>query len=81
MARSSAEAEYRVLALSICEGIRLTRLLELGVQSSGPMKVFCNNLATISIAKNPVHHDRTKHVELDRHFIKEKAEAVIIDLV
>lgn len=36
------------------------------------MKVFCYNLATIIIAKNPIHHDRTKHVELDRHFIKKK---------
>ena len=45
------------------------------------MKVFCDNLAAISIAKNPAHHDRTKHVELDRHFIKEKAEEGIINLI
>ena len=43
--------------------------------------MFCDNLATISIAKNPVHHDRTKHVELDRHFIKEKAEEGILNLI
>ncbi|KAG4193611.1 hypothetical protein ERO13_A07G233250v2 [Gossypium hirsutum] len=36
------------------------------------MKMYCNNQAAVSIAHNPVHHDRTKHVEIDRHFIKEK---------
>ena len=45
------------------------------------MKVFCDNLAAISIAKNTVHHDRTKHVELDRHFIKEKVEKGILNLI
>ena len=35
--------------------------------------------STISIAKNLMHHDRTKHVEIDRHFIKEKIEGNIVD--
>ena len=35
---------------------------------------LCDNKAAISIAKNPVHHDWTKHVEIDRHFIKEKLD-------
>ena len=45
------------------------------------MTVLCDNKATISIAKNPVQHDRTKHVEIDRHFIKEKLEGGTIRLV
>ena len=39
------------------------------------MKVLCDNKAAISIAKNPVHHDKTNHLEIDRHFIKEKIES------
>ncbi|CAL5395906.1 unnamed protein product [Camellia sinensis] len=75
VARSSAEAEFRAMALGICEGIWLNRMLEeLRVPSEHPMVLYCDNQAAISIAKNPVHHDRTKHVEIDRHFIKEKIE-------
>lgn len=45
------------------------------------MKVFCDNQSAIKIAKNPVHHDRTKHVEIDRHFIKEKIDNGIMSLL
>ena len=38
------------------------------------MKLYCDNKSAINIAHNPVHHDRTKHVEIDRHFIKEKLD-------
>nr|CAN61409.1 hypothetical protein VITISV_035127 [Vitis vinifera] len=75
VARSSAEAEYRALAQGICEGIWIKRVLsELGQTSSSPILMMCDNQAAISIAKNPVHHDRTKHVEIDRHFITEKLD-------
>ena len=36
------------------------------------MRLYCDNQAAINIAHNPNHHDQTKHVEIDRHFIKEK---------
>ena len=45
------------------------------------MEMFCDNEAVISIAKNLVHNDRTKHVEIDHHFIKEKIEEGIITLI
>ena len=42
------------------------------------MKLYCDNKAAINIAHNPVQHDRTKHVEIDRHFIKEKLNSGVI---
>jgi len=42
------------------------------------MRLYCDNNAAISLAHNPVQHDRTKHVEIDRHFVKEKLTSGII---
>ena len=42
------------------------------------MSLYCDNTSAIAIAHNPVQHDRIKHVEIDKHFIKEKLEAGII---
>ena len=82
VSRSSAEAELRALALGICEGIWLKRLLsELRLCTIKPIEMLCDNQAAISIAKNPVHHDRTKHIEIDRHFITEKIENAIIETI
>ena len=73
VARSSAKAEFRAMAHGICEILWMKILLkELGYDSKDPIKLFCDNKATINIAHNPVLHDRTKHMEIDRSFIKEK---------
>lgn len=74
--RSSAEAEFRAMANGLCELIWLQRVIgDLQLTIEAPMKLYCDNKAAISIANNPVQHDRTKHVEIDRHFIKEKLES------
>jgi hypothetical protein len=39
-----------------------------------PLQLYCDNQATINIVNNPFHHDRTKHVGIDRHFIKERLD-------
>lgn len=73
VARSSAEAEFRSMAHGVSEVIWMQRLLtELQVPFESPMRLYCDNQAAISIANNPVQHDRTKHVEVDRHFIRER---------
>ena len=46
----------------------------------GACNVYCDNKAAISISGNPVQHDRTKHVEIDGHFIKEKLDKKIVCL-
>ncbi|XP_044478603.1 uncharacterized mitochondrial protein AtMg00810-like isoform X1 [Mangifera indica] len=81
VARSSVEVEFRSLAHGISEAIWLKRLFEdLKISVSYPMKVYCDNKAAISITHNPVLHDRTKHIEVDKHFIKEKIESGLICL-
>lgn len=44
------------------------------------MKLFCDNKVVIDSLHNPVHHDRPKHMEIDKHFIKENIESGIIFL-
>nr|CAN63185.1 hypothetical protein VITISV_000411 [Vitis vinifera] len=71
--RSSAEAEYRAMALATCELIWLRHLLqELRFGKDEQMKLICDNQVTLHIASNPVFHERTKHIEVDCHFIREK---------
>jgi Reverse transcriptase (RNA-dependent DNA polymerase) len=79
VALSSAESEFRGMVKAICEMLWLKKFLtELGFEPKSEMRLLCDNKAAIDIAHNPVQHDRTKHVEVDRHFIKEKLEAKII---
>ena len=79
VARSSAEAEFRGMSHGVCELLWLKKLLrDLGFNPKGAMKLHYDNKAAIEIAHNPMQHDRTKHVEIDRHFIKEKLDAGII---
>lgn len=55
-----------------------TFLVDLKQQLRTPIKLYYDNKAAISLTHNPVQHDRTKHVEIDRHFIKEKLVEGII---
>ncbi|KAJ0617795.1 putative RNA-directed DNA polymerase [Helianthus annuus] len=81
VALSSAEAEFRGIARGLSEVLWIRKLLEdIGFSQKAPSKVMCDNTAAIQISENPVQHDRTKHVEVDRHFIKEKLEGGIIEL-
>lgn len=79
VARSSAKAEFRAVAHSICELMWIRRILqELKALEDLHMKVSCDNKAAISIVHNPVSHDCTKYVEVDKHLIKEKIESGLV---
>ena len=79
VSRSSAESEYRVMAQSTCEIMWIHHLLtEVGLKSLLPAKLWCDNQAALHIASNPVYHERTKHIEIDCHFVREKIQAGLI---
>ncbi|CAM8905574.1 unnamed protein product [Rhodiola kirilowii] len=71
VSRSSAESEYRSMAAVCCELAWLARLIsDMGVKVSSAIHLHCDNKAAIHIAHNPVFHERTKHVELDCHLVR-----------
>lgn len=79
IACSSAEAEYRAMALTTCEVLWLNQLLkELGLHHLGSTQLNCDNKVALSIAANHMHHERTKHVEIDCHFVREKQATGLI---
>ena len=81
VSRSSTEAEYRSLAQVVSEISWIKSLLgELQIKCSNTPTVWVDNISTISLASNPVLHARTKHIELDIHFFRDKVQAKLIEL-
>ncbi|KAJ9566760.1 hypothetical protein OSB04_002726 [Centaurea solstitialis] len=73
VSRSSAEAEYRGIANVVAETAWLRNLLlELCCPLFRATVVFCDNVSAMYLASNPVQHQRTKHVEIDLHFVRER---------
>lgn len=73
VSRSSAEAEYRAVANAVAEITWLRMLLtELHAPLRRTALVYCDNISTIYMSSNPVQHQRTKHVEIDLHFVRER---------
>nr|KYP59471.1 Retrovirus-related Pol polyprotein from transposon TNT 1-94 [Cajanus cajan] len=72
VARSSIEAEYRALAQAVTEVLWIHSLMkELKVPLNTPT-VLCDNQSTVALSHNPVLHARSKHMELDIFFVREK---------
>ncbi|CAH9131347.1 unnamed protein product [Cuscuta epithymum] len=73
ISRSSAEAEYRGVAHVVAELCWLRNLLlELRHPVSKASLVYCDNVSAIYMSQNPVQHQRTKHIEMDIHFVRER---------
>ena len=71
MARSSTKVEYHALVDTTSELPWLRWLLnDLGVSTSSATPLYCDNQSAIHIAHNDVFHERTKHIEIDCHFIR-----------
>lgn len=55
-------------------------LADLGIQVQVPVVIHCDNLSSIQLARNPVFHARTKHIEVHYHFVRERVLDGDIDL-
>lgn len=82
ISRSSTEAEYRALAATTCELQWLTYILQdLHLPFIKPATLYCDSSSTRHIATNSSFHERTKHIELDCHFVREKLQQKLFQLL
>jgi hypothetical protein len=81
VALSTAEAEYVDLSSATQEAVWLRRLLsDLQASPSGPTKLMEDNQGAIAIARNPIAHARTKHIDIHHHFVREAVQEGTIDV-
>ena len=81
VSRSSTEAEYKALANGAAEAMWVESVLrELGVSRQRAPILWCDNLGATYLTANPVFHSRTKHIEIDFHFVRERVAAGALDV-
>jgi len=81
MYRSSTESEYKAIADATAEVMWLQTLLrELNVNSPRAAKLWCDNMGVKYLSANPVFHARTKHIEVDYHFVRERVAQGLLDI-
>lgn len=77
--RSSTQAKYRAMANIVCEVTWILALLkDFDIQLNLPIPLYTDSKSVIHIAENAVLHKRTKHIEIDCHFIRKKVYQCII---
>jgi len=80
-ALSTTEAEYMASADATRQAVWLRQLLkDLGQGLEGPLPILNDNNAAILLSKNPVNHDRSKHIDIRHHFLRDKVSDNAIDL-
>jgi hypothetical protein len=78
IARSRTESEYCTLATTAAKLIWLQFMLcDLGFYLSSPPTLQCDNIGATYLFANPTFHARTKHIEIDFHFVRDKVASKI----
>jgi hypothetical protein len=81
VSRSSTEAEYKSLANATVEVIWVETLLkELGIKLQRAPCLWCDNMGATYLSANPIFHARTKHIEIDFHFVRERVAQKMLDI-
>ena len=81
LALSSSEAEYAAVTSAARQALWLRKLLvDFNCEQKGATKIFCDNRSAIAMAKNPAFHGRTKHIDVQHHFIRHLVTDNIIEL-
>jgi hypothetical protein len=80
VSRSSIKAEYKAIANATIEIMWIQTLLELEIQSSHTAKLWCDNIGAKYLSANPFFHVRTKHIEVDYHFVRERVSNKLLDI-
>ena len=81
VSRSSTEAEYKSMANATAELMWVQTLLsELGVQAPKHARLWCDNIGATYLSVNPVFHARTKHIEVDFHFVRERVSQGLLQI-
>ena len=69
---STCEAEYVAASWCVCHAVWLNFFKEIDLPQNEAIEIKMDSKSSIELAKNPVHHERSKHIDVRFHFIREK---------
>ncbi|XP_015165149.1 uncharacterized mitochondrial protein AtMg00810-like [Solanum tuberosum] len=73
VSRSSTEAQYKAIAYTVAKTSWIHHVLcEFGLNLREPIRVLCDNVSSTYMSRNPVFHDRSKHIDIDNHYVRDK---------
>jgi hypothetical protein len=79
---STTEAEFIAAASSVCQSVWLRRILQqLNHEPRKSTTIYCDNSSTIKLSKNPVLHGRSKHIDVQFHFLRELTKDEVVELI